>query len=552
MQPIHLVLYGFLNAPAIAATNPLYSIAASWFLIPGYKWFVKMFDGGSSETAKGEQASATGTALVMSAMNKMGSLGAGDKKKAGKNTNGSDSDDEGFDDSIFMPRDDDGDLLTFGGESNNDEMPSDEEGGDTTVSGPNMGEPNDDEPNQVDPDTGVPIPRDPNGGQQVDNPNSPEGNYNFSDQDEADIQRQLERDMESYRRAGGTEDIRERRERELRQQMASGNWSHPRGNRVQRAGEKVRKIANHPATRFIGRGAAAGGKKVLSGVIFGAKKATQVGMAAAGTTIGAVATLGTGQGLDKAITNGIAGGVAGNVIGRNVANAVESIPSGISGLYKSGRNTVDDIRNAYNEEFLGYDVAREKRREIQTERARKAFYKDATQIRKCRSMASEIPNFSGNLKDVQDAVFDMKKAGVKDDKLITNTLKAEYKRDGKLNGKTHKQFVDMASFSQQKGLGYNDMAEAKNRDKLETMIQGKVSGDRAQGEAERTFAQIWGAEKIYEQHGKLGKQSRQQRQQENNGGQAQNTQQSGQAQSGQQNGSQNGQQRRGRRRQRPQ
>ena len=151
-------------------------------------------------------------------------------------------------------------------------------------------------------------------------------------------------------------------------------------------------------------------------------------------------------------------------------------------------------------------------------------------------MASEIPNYSGKLKDVQDAVFDMKTAGITDDKLITNTLKAEYKRDGELNGKNHKKFVDAAAFSHQNGIGYKDIAESKSREKVETMIQGKVSGDKAQGEAERTISEIFGAESIYEQHGKLGKASKQPQSQPKSTGKSGRPRNNPNQQGGQQNG----------------
>ena len=176
------------------------------------------------------------------------------------------------------------------------------------------------------------------------------------------------------------------------------------------------------------------------------------------------------------------------------------------------------------------------KRQTHTEKARKDFYKNSSQIRKCRSMASEIPNYSGKLKDVQDAVFDMKTAGITDDKLITNTLKAEYKRDGELNGKNHKKFVDAAAFSHQNGIGYKDIAESKSREKVETMIQGKVSGNKAQGEAERMISEIFGAESIYEQHGKLGKASKQPQSQPKSTGKSGRPRNNPNQQGGQQNG----------------
>lgn len=481
MQPIHLIIYRALITPAIAGENPIYSIVAIGFVIPAYKWFTQILDGGKSQTAKGGGSPAM-AALAMSGIQSLSKIGAGAHKKAsGKEANNKESDDSN--DDIFMPRDEDGELKTFGGELEDGQEAGD---ADTEVTG-----------------------RDNNGMNQKENLNQQNG-YDFDEEQQAEIDRQLQQDMlnatyADFNNAGGRSEYEQQRKAELEKEMASGNWSHQQKPRLVQA---KRRIANHPMTRFLGRGATAGlktgGKAVLKGSMFAARKGTQLGMAATGAALGGIIAVGTGQ-PEKAVQNMIAGGVAGNMMGRNVANAIESIPSGVSSIYQAGKNTVDNIQNAYNEEFFGYSEAREMRRQQQNEKARKDFYKDSKQIRKCRGMASEIPNFSGNLKDVQDAVFDMKKAGITDDKLITNTLKAEYARDGKLNGKNHAKFVDAASFSHQQGIGYKDIAESKSREKVETMIQGKVAGSKAQGEAERMISEIFGAGNIYEKHGKLGK-----------------------------------------------
>lgn len=309
--------------------------------------------------------------------------------------------------------------------------------------------------------------------------------------------------------AGGRTELEKQKRAELEQQMASGQFNHPRENKKKAdAKRKIKAIKG-----VAGRAAKAGGKMALKGAIFGGSKVASVGtratLAAMGAATAGVISVGTGQG-DKAITNMMAGAVAGNAMGRNLYNSVGAIGNMATTIPSKVENAVDTMQNAINEEFYGYSAARDMKREKQTEKARKDFYKNSSQIRNCRNIASQISGYTGNLKDVQDAVFDMKKAGITDDKLIAKTLNAEYKRDGELNGKNHKQFVDVASFSHQQGMGYKDMAESKSREKLETMIQGKVSGTKAQGEAERMFAEIWGAEEIYKKHGKLGKQPRQQ------------------------------------------
>lgn len=479
MQPIHLIVYRALITPAIAGDNPIYSIVAIGFVIPAYNWFAKLLDGGRAETAKGGKPSAAGAALAMSGLQALSKIGAGGSKVANAKKGSNDSDDS--DDDIFMPRDDDGDLTTFGG--NEPKEIGDDEDNDGNLSAGGI------ETNNQDQNGGEPL----GGGS-----NKPENDYNFNEYEQAEIEKRVRQDRlnatrEDINNAGGEAEF-EKQNRAKHQAEIEKNKQ--KGIYVPRPGAK---------RRIAGRALKAGAKMALKGSIFAAKKGAQVGLAGTGAALGGIISIGTGQ-PEKLATNMMAGAVAGNLLGKNAPGAITGLASGIS---SAAQNTVNNAQNAINEETYGYSEAREMRRQKQTEKARKAFYKDSSQIRKCRSMASEIPNFSGNLKDVQDAVFDMRTAGITDDKLITNTLKAEYKRDGELNGKNHKKFVDAAAFSHQNGIGYKDIAESKSREKVETMIQGKVSGDKAQGEAERMISEIFGAGNIYEQHGKLGKASKQ-------------------------------------------
>lgn len=501
MQPVHLIVYRALITPAIAGDNPIYSIVAIGFVIPAYNWFAKILDGGRAETAKGGKPSAAGAALAMSGLQALSKIGAGGRKVGNAKKGSNDSDDS--DDTIFMPKDEDGELTTFGGNKPEEIGDDEDNNGDLSLGGIGT--------NNVD----------PNGGGS----NEPENDYNFNEYEQAEIEKRMRQDRlnatrEDINNAGGEAEF-ERQNRAKHQAEIEKNRQN--GKYVSRPGAK---------RRIAGRALKATGKMALKGSIFAAKKGTQLGLAGMGAATAGIISIGTGQ-PEKLVTNMMAGAVAGNILGKNAPGAIGSLATGIS---KSAENTVNNMQNVINEKTYGYSAAREMKRQKQTEKARKDFYKNSSQIRKCRSMASEIPNYSGKLKDVQDAVFDMKTAGITDDKLITNTLKAEYKRDGELNGKNHKKFVDAAAFSHQNGIGYKDIAESKSREKVETMIQGKVSGNKAQGEAERMISEIFGAESIYEQHGKLGKASKQPQPQPKSTGKSGRPRNNPNQQGGQQNG----------------
>lgn len=133
MQPVHLIVYRALITPAIAGDNPIYSIVAIGFVIPAYNWFAKILDGGKAETAKGGKPSAAGAALAMSGMQALSRMGLPGKKKAERKGSGSGNED-GSDDDIFMPRDTDGELTTFGGESD-DGKDGEEDNGELPIGG---------------------------------------------------------------------------------------------------------------------------------------------------------------------------------------------------------------------------------------------------------------------------------------------------------------------------------------------------------------------------------------------------------------------------------
>ena len=114
--------------------------------------------------------------------------------------------------------------------------------------------------------------------------------------------------------------------------------------------------------------------------------------------------------------------------------------------------------------------------------------------------------YNGSVKDLMSAAADYKEAGVTDDKLIQNALKAEYKQDSSLSGNNHRQFVDVASFAAQNGFGKDYIDDDKKRTSLENVISSTVQDPEAQRKAAQTFADIFDRTEMYKRVGNLGKQ----------------------------------------------
>ena len=92
MQPMHLLLYVMFVGSAInlAVSNPLYAIVAIGFMLPAEKFFRKMFGFDKAESSS-QLGAAAGGALIMNAINKMGSMGGKQGGSKGKGTAGGES-----------------------------------------------------------------------------------------------------------------------------------------------------------------------------------------------------------------------------------------------------------------------------------------------------------------------------------------------------------------------------------------------------------------------------------------------------------------------------
>ena len=168
-------------------------------------------------------------------------------------------------------------------------------------------------------------------------------------------------------------------------------------------------------------------------------------------------------------------------------------------------NTVRNSRNAFEEEYYGMEEATRRQRERQNKKATAEFMHDEKEIKKYRKLKSDM-GYKGNVQDLMSAAADYKVAGVTDDKMVQNALKAEARNNnGEVGGNDHKQYVDMASFASQNGFGKDHIEDDKKRVAFENVITSKLSNPKDQKRAAQTLAEIFDRGTMYKNVGQLGK-----------------------------------------------
>ncbi len=469
IQPVHLILYTVFVGSAynLVAKNPLYALVAIGFLIPAERFIKKMFGLDKAESSGGF-GSFAGGAIAMSGLKHLANLGPGEKSKKGSADKGG-SDSSSSDDGIFMPSSKDGDLSSFGAGINSQQ--------DTSLE---------------------------------DEFKAEEGRQEKTlGQQEETVGQQLAREIREKKENG--EDvgqdywkdrkaqIENEREKEAKE---SDNIKNNDNNQIKPGKRGIIRATG----RVIGRGAGRVGRQVwknkgkyakgLAG--FAAKTALKGAGAAALAMPALAAGLTTGD-ISKAAQFVGAGAIAGSTLGGSLYNGVAAPVAG------GAVNVVRDARNAYKEERYGAEEAERRQRERQNIKARKEFMLNESEIKKYRELKGKM-GYNGSVKDLMSAAADYKEAGVTDDKLIQNALKAEYKQDSSLSGNNHRQFVDVASFAAQNGFGKDYIDDDKKRTSLENVISSTVQDPEAQRKAAQTFADIFDRTEMYKRVGNLGKQ----------------------------------------------
>lgn len=482
IQPVHLIIYTVFvtSATELATDNPLYALVAIYFLIPAEKFIKRMFGLDKAESTSGF-GSFAGGALAMSGLKQLAKMGSGGKDK--KNSGGSTrSAEENSNKGIFMPNKRDG-LDSFN-DYNDDEEKN---------NGQRMLDANNEEEN--DRQKMLDVDDEKFGTEDWDaqqrdalarEESKNDGGMQYSD----DKYRQILED------SGYDEDTINEMMAERGQENPGDSEDNLSENSEGR-GHKVKAIlgrAGRVAGKGIGKGVGAVGKQVWKHKGTIAKAAGAV----VGTTIGLGAGLTTGD-FSKTLSFAAGGALAGGAIGGNLERTGSNL----------GAKAIDkgkDVRKSLEQDIYGLSGARQIEMERQNAKARKDFLKDDSEIAKYKELAAKM-NYSGNVQELMNAAADYKEAGITDDKLIQNSLKAEYKRDGKINGNSHDQFVDVASFSHENGFGKEYIEDDKKRATLENIISSnnKIKDEKAQRAVAQTFAEIYGRGDLYKSVGKLGK-----------------------------------------------
>lgn len=495
IQPVHLILYTVFVASAneLASNNPIYALVAIAFLIPAEKFIKKMFGLDKAESTSGFGAFAGG-ALAMSGLKQLAGIGPkGKKEKSEKGVK-----DEGtLDKGLFTPNNGlAGSFNTFGA------------GGD--------------ENNQLPLGNNQPII-------DKDTENDDERKKDLYENSRNMAQAGLDEAKAEGFAPGDAEYDKYQNEIDKYNALLGGNQNDNPANPYNpfnplnssssvvtntNTGGKKRSVIRG-AAGFVGRGVKAGGKQIWKRGGKVSRAGMRVAGAVAGGTIGLAAGLTTGD-FSKTMQYMGAGALAGNAIGVNTQRAAVSLASGVASGVASTPEKLSEMGNglarAWNEEMHGYyDYAGEEkaRRQRQNEKARKTFLRDDKEKLKYRELASDLNMTNkGDLEKLMNAAADYKEAGITDDKLIQNSLKAEYNRDGSINGKSHNQFVDVATFAHKNGFGKDYIDDDKKRGSLENIIANTSSvknNPNAQREVAQTFAEIFDRGSMYKTVGKLGR-----------------------------------------------
>lgn len=481
IQPIHLILYTVFVGSAynLVAKNPIYALVAIFFLIPAEKFIKKMFGLDKAESTSGF-GSFAGGALAMSGLKHLSNLGPGGKSKKESGGSGDSSDEEG--NSNYRSPNEAGDLSSFDSDAQQQEARQ------------QMLDADDENFGGQDWDAQQ---RDALAREQSQN----DGGMQYNDDEYAQILRDSGYSEEEIAQMMGGNG------NSVNNDGQQGQADSSRQGDAQNSGEKPKRSVVGAAGRVVARGAGSVGRQVWrnkgryakAAAGFAAKTGVRAAGAAAFAMPALAAGLTTGD-FSKAMQFTATGAAIGATIGgKTYDNAVEPLASGAV-------NVARNARNAYQEERFGNEEAERRQRERQNARAKKDFMSNEKEIKKYRELASKM-GYNGSVKNLMEAASDYKEAGVTDDTMIQNALKAEYRTNKSVGGSNnqHKQYVDMASFAHQNGFGKDHIEDDKKRTSFENVISSKLQKPKDQKQAAQTLAEIFDRGDMYKKVGKLGK-----------------------------------------------
>lgn len=475
LQPVHLILYSVFVSSAIdlATNNPIYAVVAIAFLLPAEKFIKKMF-GLDKADSTSDFSSFAGGALAMKGMQALSHLGG--KKSVGNSGNNLSSGDDSKKIRFNKTNSDVGKLDSFN-KNDNEQARINENNEKQNIE-------NEDQNNEND------------------NSNL---NRLYGDREEwsriANDENASELDREEARQQ--LDFINEDIERE-EQQKAEALHRNEKNPEQEDKSEKPEKWARLKKVKKAGKA----GAKILGATTWAGAKLTGRALsrtvgAVGGATVGLAAGLTTGD-MSKAISFAATGAVAGNAIGKNLSKAPGALYQGSKNIKNNVGNKLDSVADKWNEEMYGYSEARNRKQQRQNIKNTKAFYKDKDEIAKAKDLAGKI-GYNGSIENLMRAKADYYEAGIKDDDLIENSIKASYESSGTLSGNTHQEYMDLAGYINKGGYTAKDIQDEERMRAMEERVQANVKNPNVQREVMTKMSDLLGEKKLYEQRMREGK-----------------------------------------------
>ncbi len=504
IQPVHLILYTVFVSSAIdlATDNPIYALVAIAFLIPAEKFIKKMFGLDRAESTGGF-GSFAGGALAMKGLQSIANFRG---KKSGKTSleNGNENTEKDRKIRFNKTNSSAGNLNEFNQRRNiplrdNNPQRESEERTRRLDSGSLQNE---------------------EGERALDSVNAEEtertrmlDNSNALYEDTSESQRVLNdtrSEWESIANDDGTSDLY-REETENQINMLDGELvGRERPSNETDLGQSQIQNTHQPESKRDRRLKIAGavgkvtGSNAWRAAKFAGRTLARTTGAVGGAAVGLAAGLTTGD-MSKALSFAATGAVAGNTIGKNVTDVPERIYSGAKNIANNARSSIGSDMDKINVARYGYAEAKQRRDEKQNARSLKQMYKDKGEIAKARDLAGKLKGFTGDEKEIIRAKSDYYKAGITDDKLIEDAIKASYKESGSLSGQTHKEYVSMAAMINKGGLTGKDIRDEDSMKYLEERVQENVVDENVQKEVMIKMSDLLGERDIYERRSREGR-----------------------------------------------
>jgi len=457
IQPVHLILYTVFVSSAIdlATKNLIYALVVIAFLIPAEKFIKSMFglDKAKSTSSFGSFA---GGALAMKGLQKL----AGGEHKGVSGKGGKDSA-EGEDEKVTFatnPNSKYGKLSTISNSGNDDDYIEEQR---------NNSE-GDIEDNESETERNTRLEAERNMWQSmVDDPNETE-------QNRQDAQREIDIIDSTNTQQNNVDN------EEDKKPMPKGNWQTIKGYAANKGKKYWRKKGQLARKAAIG-GARMAGKAV--GIV-------------GGTMIGVGAGLTTGD-VSKVFQYGAAGAFAGNAIGNKTGNLM----AGTLNTAARAKNSAINVYDELYEEKYGTEKLLEMQSERQNKKAEKAFMQKQENIQRAKELKAKM-NYNGDTEDIMKQMVDLEKAGIKDQTMAENIIKASYKKDKKLGGDNYEKYKDVGVFATKNGFDGSNISDQKKRDNMDDVLETSV-GRKDGYKVGTTLADIYDLKSTYDKKSKL-------------------------------------------------